>query len=196
MPRKSEKGYNYETIPAHLFIRLLQRDEAVAHRVVGAGAWRRIKERWLASREDEKGDQLLEARRRYLLESCKHGKVQLLIRWVTSAPEDKQKELFEALRISWSDDKKARGQQLKKLLNKHKELVKKAKRQLEALEKPEEEGEEPKFTMDDYDRSMASLELMGFHVEDYKTIPLGRYEAINSVARKRLDAQKEAKENG
>jgi len=200
LPRKSASGYSYDTIPAQLFIRLLQRDEVVAHRIMGRTAWEKIKAKWVEARDEETGEQLLEARRRYLLEVCKMNKVNLLIEWTKRAPEEKQKEVFAEIGISWIEDKPKRYKKLQGLLNKHLELTKKFKRAVEALEKPPEDGpgEGPaKFTLKDFYEGLASMETMGFHIEDYRTLPLSRYEALTAVAKKQMEARKKiADKNG
>lgn len=163
--------------------------------MVGAGAWKKIKGQWAEAREDEKGAQLLEARRRYLLEACKFNKVRLLCEWIPRAPEEKQQEVFEAIGIPWNEDPAARAGLLVKMMQKHGELVKKFKRALDDLEAPEDgPGDAPGFTMKDFDEALASLETIGFTIGDYMTLPLARYEAMNAVAKKKLEAQ--SKKNG
>lgn len=191
MPRRSASAYSFETIPAKIFIRLLSRNDAVAERVVGKISWHKIKEKWLLSREDDKGSQLLEARRALLLETCKFNKVRILAQWLPSIDEEKAKEVFKEIRVGWDDDFDKRAQRLKRLLNKHSEMAKKHARKVKELE--EGDGEEVKeFTIDDFNQAIASLELVGFSIEDYEKLTLAKYEAISKTVKKKADATERA----
>ncbi len=191
MPRRSASAYSFETIPAKLFIRLLSRNDAVAERVVGKISWHKIKEKWLLSREDEKGSQLLEARRALLLETCKFNKIRILVQWLPSIDEEKAKEVFDRIRIPWDDGFDKRAQRLKRLLNKHSEMAKKHSRKVKELEKPEE-AESKEFTIDDFNEAIASLEMIGFNIEDYEKLTLAKYEAMNRTVKKKADATERA----
>lgn len=128
------------------------------------------------------------------METCKLNKVRILIEWLPRSDEERQKEVFKLIRIPWSDEPQARAKRLAKMLNKHTELVKKFRRQVEELEPDEEESTPPQFSIKDFNESMASLETLGFTIEDYRSLPLAKYEAITAVARRRLE--KKPKEDG
>lgn len=173
-------------------MRLLQRDEQVAHRVVGRKAWEQIKRKWFLIREEDKGDQLLEAKRLFFIELSKYRKFYVLIQWLKSNPSQQEaKSVYEEINLRWHDDEAYRVKQLQKALNKSKEMIKKHKRRVDELQPDDEDTEtqEP-FSLQDFNEALASLELVaGFTIDNYDTLPLGKYEAMNKVTKRRADAR-------
>ena len=126
-----------------------------------------------------------------MLETCKFNKVRILSQWLPSIDDEKAKEVFKEIRVAWDDGFDKRAQRLKRLLNKHSEMAKKHARKVKELE--EGDGEEVKeFTIDDFNQAIASLELVGFSIEDYEKLTLAKYEAISKTVKKKADATERA----
>lgn len=132
---------------------------------------------------------MFEARKLLVLETCKHNKISLLLQ-ILECPEEIVVQAFTLAEITLDATKEQRYKRLSRLLNKHKELIKKYNRRVKTLDKKDDEEDDDKgFTTDDFNQAIASFESLGYTIEDYNTITLGKFEAISKIEKQRKDGR-------
>lgn len=171
----------YEDFPIKLFFRLLQKDDSVAHRILGKTKWEIFKRKWAESSASEKGEALFETKHSMSLAFVQMNKAFSVLRWLSVTLEDPKEKITE-WGYTWHDDPIEMVEYLTKKANRALDRYEIETANVERLEKSKEEPEE-EFNVDD---ALASLDMMGFTLGDHNTVTIGKYRAMSRVAERRL----------
>ncbi|MEM7485035.1 MAG: hypothetical protein AAF348_07485 [Bacteroidota bacterium] len=178
----------YEDFPLKLFLRLLRLTDIRAAKIVGCTEtrWRVFKNKWESSHTSLESDNQLEQQKKVSLSFVKSQKAALLLKWM-SLSEEAARPLVEELGFKWKEDPE---ELVKYLTREIKKELTKYENETAILESMSNESEEvEKF---DIDEAIASLELMGFNIDDYNKLTVGKYTAMSKVASKRIEKQNNA----
>lgn len=189
MEKTPIKDLKYDDFPLKLFWRLLMRPDAVAIRVVGnEKKWERFKQNWENDNSSIESENQLEQQKKVSLAFIQGQKAALTIKWLALTEQD-PRPAIEALGYKWHEDPKQMIAYLNKIVNKS---ISKYENESAILENQKgtddgEEGEKIDFNIDE---AIASLDMMGFTIDDHETITIGRYRAMSKVAERKLNATK------
>lgn len=199
---------NYDTLPFKVFHQVLMDEEANLHLLgikdlkEAKKEWDAIKEEWVQRHPSPEQRDVLQAYKNAMTRSIELSKLIAALKYMaifTDVDPEKQKEVFKEARIRWNDDPLKRLEALNKMLKKaqtekqihdarYEKLVKEVK---EAKE--QEKKIEKKMSIADINKSIASLEMAGFSIDNYETLTCGKYDAMSAILR----AQNEKlKQNG
>lgn len=181
----SVRELRYDQFPLKLFFRLLKKDDSVAHRILGEKKWTKFKEQWEKNHTTIDSENQLERQKNVSLAFVQSQKAALVLKWLSMTDKD-PKPILEELGYKWYDDPEELVNSLKRTINK---AVNKYEHESALLEKQKpntEETQEEDFSIDE---AIASLDMMGFTIDDHDALTIGRYEAMTKVAERRMSKQ-------
>jgi len=186
MATTSIRNLSYEDFPIKLFWRLLKRPDEVAVRVIGnEKKWENFKMKWDNDHSSLESEQNLEQQKKVSLAFIQGQKASLTLKWLMLTDQD-PKPVIEELGYKWHDDPLEMKAYLEKQLNKSINKYELESAALKQIKKPDDE-EGSNFTIDE---AIASLDIMGFTVDDHNTLTIGKYNAMSKVANIRINSTK------
>ncbi len=182
----------YDTMPFKVFFKILKDQESNLHLLgiedleEAKKVWEGIKEEWQERHPNKNTSKLLSAYKKVLLESVSIKRDVALFQYIMGAKGD-LKPLYEELDIKYHDNEADRYKYLLEQIEKSKSKLEIFDARLKLVEKECEESKQDSEVMGfaDLNKSIASLELHGFSIENYENLTCGKYDAITELIREK-----------
>jgi hypothetical protein len=182
----------YDTMPFKVFFKILKDEEKNLHLLgiedleEAKEVWKSIKEDWQERHPSKNTSKLLSAYKKVLLESIAIKRDVALFQYLMGYDGD-VKPLYEKLKIKYHDNPLERFEYLSQQIEKSKTKLEIFDARLKEVEKECEEDKVESKGMDfsDLNKSIASLELHGFAIENYENLTCGKYDAITEIIREK-----------
>lgn len=169
-----------------MFFRIMEDESRIKDYNVSEEDWERIKKQWVNTHEDLSTDSYFRSRKDELKMRSRYNKL-LFLRQRSGISQKGLKELYETIGLKWHDDQAQRDKYLESQIIKAKRTQQIYDGQRATLEKQkiEEVSKQKKFGLAEANECIASLELAGASIPDYEQLTLGKYDALNSVIKRR-----------
>jgi hypothetical protein len=189
----------YDTMPFKVFFKILRDIDSIhllgiENKEEALKVWERIKEEWNEKHPSPDSKRLLDAYKKVLYESVKANQQITIINFLNGYDGD-HKHFFEKYGFKWIEEEDKRIDYLLNQASKHKQKCELYEAQLLKLQKEAEDNQESEVENSDntlavLNKSIASLEMHGFTIENYENLTCGKYDAITEVIKEK------ARQNG
>lgn len=182
---------DYDTLPIKIFFKILKDQENNLHLLgikdlkEAKKVWEGIKNEFQERHPSKDSRDLVEAQRKVVKNYVELNKLFLLLEISIKTISDK-KVFFEKAKYKYIEDENVRAEKLISEINKKKTTFEIFDARLKKLEKDLEENRvdediDADVSLSILNESIASLELLGFTIENYQTLTCGKYDAMSKV---------------
>lgn len=183
----------YDTLPFKTFYKILS-DESdltplgIENKEESEKVWKSIKEEWKARNPSARDTILANAHKKVLLETLKMNKDIAFLKFSLIYDGD-MKQLCEDLGYKWAKDQAEQAKNtlasIEKAKIKRDIFGSKLKTLSQDMQK-EKDMSEGNTTLASINKSIASLEMNGFTIQNYETLTCGKYDAMTEVIKQKI----------